>query len=369
MPVSPTSPCPPKSRYVPKAIASQRGLDPNRRHREDLSPVRFAMLPSPQVCVPAVEGHVGRTSCYHEHSARRKNCPLLSLEGMAVPHEPGLYLTGLPPYSTSLPGGQLVIGPYPKGRMDVGMKKVPFEDVFGRESDPDTVAPLFVKEGDATLPSAKSLKDFEANVRSTSNVRRCLSSLEERISLLTSLQRRCARDDECSKASRKLLKNVFFFSMYCRGWGGPGTPFPISSLGGAVLSDDLRGWTARVTPSGEIDSGEDEDAEEERGGRLVGMMRLHLRAAFLSVDSLQSEEKRLFLTDHLLTAIPQSTTDGSRWPSRQRLFDCLFGCESGEEEDLVRLSVRLLHTCEMLSTYTYKTSPQWMKYEGDLTLA
>lgn len=395
----PRSACAERSRYIPKALVVQRGLNPAERHRESRSPTRFAVSSTSRVCVPPDETHKGRTACYAEHSARRKYCPLLSSDGRMrdLSHPPGLFLSGIGPYEDDEDDKfeTLILGPYPTEPTKVVMKRIPFAQVFETHEYPENIAIRFTSWRDSVIPSFGMLKTFcddlpPMPVNSVphvckSNANKCLSHLLERREMLMDLKRRCATSPDLMKVCRRVLRNVFYFAMYARRWAGPGTPYPIArsetnrNVGShKAISPELKGMLVSVSSSGDVllkessgreGSGGEDAADYVSNGKAMAMMNAHLFATFASVDSLPDPAVRDFLISHILIAIPQPTTDGTHWPAEERLWDTLFGGEcsvatQGQQTCIRQISSTLLHTCTMLYPLFYKTQPQWMRYEG-----
>lgn len=386
-------PCPQRSRYVSASIASQRGLPPNVRHREILSPVRYSVGRG-KVCVPPAPSHQGRTACYAEHSPRRKRCPFLSSDGSHsdVSHPPGLYVSGVPPYESDEDAvfETLILGPYVKDRQSISMKRVPFTQVFENHFQPENVAPRFSSWRDGVIPSVSSLRSFYDSLPPTppgsdasglkQNVRKCLSILETRVSLMNALKRRCSQNEPLLRVLRRLFRNVFLFSMYARRWAGPDTPYPISrreanrNVGSQKpVSPSLVGSSIKVSRKGDVfvvpfdDSLEPSD--EVQSGKVMSMMNSYLYSVYLCIESLEREEWKVLLKTSLFLAIPKPCLDGSYWPSHELLWDSLF-CErasvSAGTTCIRQISSDLLHTCELLLPIAYKTRPNWMRYEGSI---
>lgn len=379
---------------MPKAIVTQRGLDPSVRHRETLSPVRFASSPGKKVCVPPTSAHVGKTSCYAEHSARRKFCPLLSSNGRYsdVTHDPGLFVSGVTPYEDDNDSRleTLIVGPYAKDSLNVVTKRVPFSQVFQNHHVPENVAPRFTSWRDSVIPSVKALRTFYDTLPPTpvgsddfvrkNHVRKCIEMLDERMEILGSLKRKCLQNADVLKVCRRVLRNVFMFAMYARRWAGPGTPYPITAretnrnVGHQKpISSELVGASVKVGALGEVtlvDYSEDYDAADDvSNGKAMSMMNAHLLATFNSIDTLPNATTRAFIISSFLVAIPQRTMDGSHWPSEETLWDILFG--GGESVSAGTVCIRqisslLVHTSNMMMPLFYKTQPQWMRYEGIL---
>lgn len=371
----------------------QRGLPLGVRHRENVDARRFAVEPGARVCVPPQAGHVGRTACYAEHNARRKNCPLLSANGHAadVGHDPGLYVNGLSPYdgedAIESEENLLILGPYVKDSQNVTLKRVSFNTVFERHSNPENVAPRFTVWRDVMIPSIAMLRDTAQSLRETSplqmvqNLKACSDELTARQKRLKHLQQKCGQRADLMRICRRILKNVFLFAMYARRWAGPGTPYPITrsqtnrNVGQHTrISDDLVDMVVHVTAVGEVmlrerKDEDDESADRVEAGKAIAMMDAHLMATFNSVDDMKNVADRRFLIDNLPVAIPQPTTDGTHWPAEEKLWDTLFGGETSVAQATTcirQVSSTLLHTCKMLTPILYKTQPQWMRYEGVL---
>jgi hypothetical protein len=378
-------PCPPRSRYLPASIAAQRGLEAGQRHRETLSPERYAVVPGAQVCALARAGQGGRTACYAEHSPKRKTCPLLSKREVEASHAPGIYMSGKAPYEDDedAPFETLIIGPYAAGPRDVYVKRVDFEQVFANHAIPENVAVRFFSH-DTVIPSIDMLRDFASRhlervpseyAQCAANARKCVATLMERRSLLHALRRRCSRDTVVQRDARRFLKNVFYFAMYSRRWAGPGTPYPITAgetrrnVGQHKrISQELAGKYVHVTHGGEVKLREHGDtrADETDSGRAIAMYYAHLRASHAAVfESVASE----FLQRHFLLAIRPPTVDNSYWPAEETVWEALFAGERSVAMGTTctrQVSADLLRSCIMLAPFLYATLPTWMRFEETL---
>jgi len=393
MPSKASAPCASRSRFVTKALAVQRGLDTGVRHREEVVAKRFAVSPGRKVCTKPSPDYSGRTACYAEHSKRRKTCPLLSYDDNTVPlHKPGIYLVGLPPYEEpddeeDEPFNTMIIGPYPVGKLQLVVKRVELDVVFGNHKYPENVSIRFYGR-DMTIPSIDELRDFVGRMEKTqlpdsarrciTNARECVSMLLERRDTLRLLQRRCNRDPVLQRAARRVLQNIFYFAMYSRRWAGPGTPYPIQTketnrnVGqNKVISEHLRGMAVNVSSTGEV-LVRDRNwraADEIQYGKAMAMVEAHLLGASIAFDSAPS-----VLKSCMLAADRWQTTDGDYWPKQFTLFEIMFDESSSvssydPKKGKVctrQVSSDLIRTCEMLASFLYKTRPQWLVYEGKL---
>ena len=378
-------PCPERSRFLSPNVALQRGLPPGRRHREELHAVRYAVVPGARVCARATASHRGRTSCFAEHSPRRKSCPLLS-EAVDVVHAPGLFISGLGPYEDDEDDAfeTLILGPYAVGARDAQMKRVDFAHVFGSHAIPENVAPRFYTR-DTVIPSVDMLRDFVSrrltgrvpreHAACAANTAACVTTLRERCALMQELRRRCTQDPATQRDARRFLKNVFLFAMYSRRWAGPETPYPIAAhetrrnVGQhKPISLELRGKYVHVASDGDVrlrDAGTTR-ADETDSGRAIAMYYAHLQAAH---TALARSAAHGFLTARLLLAIRPPTVDGSHWPAEERLWETLFAGERSVAMGTTctrQVSADLLRSCRMLAPFLYKTPPAWMSFEGSV---
>lgn len=344
------SPCPPRSRYVSKTTAVQRGLSPRRRHRETLRPVR--VVTGGRVCSPP-QGNGGRTACYAEHSPKRKTCPLIDETGTHRGRSPGLHDEGT----------HVVLGPYPVGRTHVETKRIAFATVFS-DSDVPAVAWRFRVQADATVPSVSEMREAAATDlgrRGRGQLAECARVLGEREAMIDELR---SSDAEVLRAARRVLRNAFFYGMYAQGWNGPETPFPPTRSAGAP---SLRSRHVRVTEAGDVSlhdrGGTPADVVEH--GRRTNMTDAYLIACFRSVDGLHVEKDRTFLTHRFLMAHDAPTTDGSYWPSDERLWDVLFGPPTGDGPPLDVVGRAIVRTCVMIAPRLYRSFPTWMVRQND----
>lgn len=374
------APCSPKSRYVTKALSVQRGLSPNRRHRETLPQRRYTI--SGRVCAPFEEGDAGRTACYSEHSRRRKNCPLLSSDGTHTD-----VLTSGMHYED----GNIFLGPYAKGRDTVKMKEFTARSVFEASGDPGSVASRMKRGSDDVVPTLDEMSYFVEKVVSSgessrvkANVTECYDELTRRVSLLDELKTRCSREVDLQAACRRFLRNAFMCGMYMRKWAGPGTPYPVDSESSSLdvgqegkrVSGELIDGAIHMTPSGEVkvkDMSEEEVEDFERsdflrGGRLASMLEAHLRAAFYSIDSIPSSSTRAFVRERMFASLPCRTTENTRWPSGDLFHATLFGFDPASSSSCRETSASVIQSCELLLPIFYKTRPQWSIFEGNIFL-
>lgn len=370
--------CPARSRYVSATIATQRGLDPTRRHREDLPAERYIVSPG-AVCARSRDR---RGRCFTEHNPRRKTCPLLSDD--AIVHEPGVYVSGVTPFEDDEDDAfeTLIIGPYPVDSRRVRVKRVDLMQVFANHAIPDNVAPRFYSR-DTIVPTVDMLRDHlarttdvpEDHAECYANMRRCVRTLDERYTNLKEVKRRCARDPESLRACRRFLRNVFLFAMYARRWAGPGTAYPIASRDTnrnvgqhKPLSPSLRGKAVHVSRRGDVTMRDDGDmpADEVDSGRAISMYYTYLRAARQSLEDIPARD---FLVSRLHLAIRQPTVDGTFWPAEELVWETLFAEDRSVATATTctrQVSAALLRTCILLTPYLYRSTPQWMRFEGTL---
>lgn len=336
---------------------------------------------------------------------------MLSANGSArdVAHDPGLYVTGIPPYDGTasaagddsddsddegdVPYQTLILGPYVKDALNVRLKRISFERVFKLNSDPDLVVTKFTVGQDSIVPSIDELKAFVQRLPSVSNsdsaavkdckrnAKECLDILQARQRQLTNLRNRLNESVEAGSIAKRLLKNLFMFAMYARRWAGPDTPYPIvrretnRNVGQhKPLSPALRGMTVHVGATGVVTlradkgDGKGEAADTIMDGKAMAMMDAHLLGAFNTIDSIPDSGLRNFFTTNLLLANSARTTDDTRWPAEETVWQALFGAHSvsSGETCIRQISSTILHTCHMLTPIIYRTQPQWMRYEAVL---
>ena len=390
------APCNERSRFVAKAIAVQRGLDPTARHREQVRPARFGLEDGP-VCGPPSPGQ--RTRCYSEHSPRRKNCPMLAKSGVPdVHHAPGLYVSGVGPYRDRAPArGEpglletLILGPHRVGPMDVAVTYKKMEHVFNGR-DLEVVAKRFAyKTPHRVIPSvdemrraARAVVDVRAPTDALGNARRnlvaCADELASRVDELVQLRRACVARPATARAAQRTMRNIFLFSMYARRWAGPGTPYPIKlhetnrRVGQhKPISPALVGQEAYVDKKGEVKlrEGGSGNAGEVADGKASGMMAMLLFAITAAAES-EGEAARRAIVQGFRAALPQQTTDGTCWPTHDSMWDVLFEGDSCVAQGFVngacirQMSGILVLSCDMVMPYVYKTRPQWMRWEGTI---
>lgn len=383
----PATPCNPRERYVPKALAVQRELDPTRRHREAVTPLRFQLNPGSSVCVPPPDSSTRNTRCYAEHSSRRKHCPLLSADGSfaRMSHlTPAMYLVdGNDAITAQACGAQsephIVVGPFPSSPTDVRFLCLGLHGVSSSSTKPEA----FSRQFDDILPSIEWMQApvdmLDAPTRRTrdavATLAACTAELSRRQRPLVELRRRCDRDSTLQRVMRLFLRHVFFAAMYARRWAGPGAPYPVTAqavhsvVGGTrkPISDDLVGMWVLPKRSGIVSFYEDHaesDPSARRAdtvvrGRLENMMWAHLSGAFHALDTLPDETLRSWLTGNIPAALPKRTTDNSYWPSSTRLCTQLF-----DQEISPHMSTRVLSACHLLSQHLYRSQPQWMRTDG-----
>ena len=342
-------PCTDRKRYVSKAIAVQRSLSPTRRHRESVPTARFRI--GPGVCSPPRPGEAGRTACYAEHSTRRKYCPFLSESGR-----------GASSVELSADATHVRFSAFPVSPREVGDVRLPIAELFASDRVED-VAHAFYRAA-KMLPTLGALEELRMGGAFERRRETCARDLARRASALSQLRSTCERDAELQRGARRFLRATFHFAMYARRWRGPGFPYPVEREGEPLSSaPSLRGMGVNVTPSGEVRLKNGSGADRLEAGRLVTMVRACLKAAFLALDSLD-EPRRRFLRSHLVCALPYRGVNG-RWPSEERLCTVLFGAP--RDGSVATDSAMVLHSCGLMSEVLYKTEPQWMKYEHELS--
>ena len=405
----------------------QRGLDPNVRHRETIPTRRYIRNESGSVCVAAggVTAQSGKTACYSDHSQRRKYCKLLTTNEtmLQINHPPGLYVNGLPPYHTEalfsmvcdddsddesddetrVPptvANKLILGPYHTSRDEIRIKCVDFESVFAEHKHPENVATRFYGSfgsNDRTIPSVammaqcKELLQKHGIQRNPSsrvkcnNFIWCTDALLERTATMRRLAVTCNRRPDLQRAARRLLRNLFFFTMYSRRWAGPGTPYPISAAEtrrnvgqrNKPVSEELHDMTVTTSAIGDVILSENGGggADTVRDGKVTSMLDAYFLAVHNCVDAIPSAADRTLLKNAFMVAIPLHDTNGSCWPSHELVWDLFFSPDSrsvaqgqlgGSDRGtcIRQVSHVMVYTCTMMETFLYKTTPQWMKYEG-----
>lgn len=391
-----SSTCSPTSRWLSKAKAVQRGLSPGR-HREEVTRVKF-LVEGAGVCGLA-GGEGGR--CYAAHSDKRKYCKRLSMDGATV-HlpPPGLHFSGVEPYATDMqldclrgkPAfDTLIVGPYPDGPLNETVKCLSLNKVFREFANPENAVLRFQdkRSRDSTVPSIAMMKAAARKAQAlrvpsqykaaVANLVKCAAMLEERESALHALRRRAERDKKFQSVARRVLKNIFFLGMYSRRWAGPGTPYPVSVretnrlvLHHKPISKELQNMHADVTSKGDVVVTRQDDgigpADFVQDGKLMNMVDAYQYSLAVAVEATTTEH-RDFLISHMRMALTKDTVDGTYWPSDETLWEALFlgdKCLAKANVCMRQLSLNLIMSCNMLSKVLYKTTPQWMVYEGAL---